>query len=182
MTDPRDYMSGDEWMAAARYRLIMPQLGIIPGMRCARTGAEIDAFGHHFMRSPGAALIGRHDAEVVQWARMTRECTRLVVHSEVTGVFGEQRQHQAQGQRSQKRADVCASDAGTSGFVARGRRAMEEWRDRRRGRGPAARPRVVPDPGLAIGDVAVSDPHAPAYVSAAASRPLGCAERRESAN
>ena len=40
---------------------------------------------------------------------------------------------------------------------------------------------VVPDPGLAIGDVAVSDPHAPAYLSAAASRPLGCAERRESA-
>ena len=37
MTDPRDYMSGDEWMAAARYRLIMPQLGIIPGMRCAQT-------------------------------------------------------------------------------------------------------------------------------------------------
>ena len=74
---------------------------------------------------------------------------------------------------------MCAPDAGTGGFVARGRRSMEERRDRRRG--AVARPPVVPDPGLAIGDVAVSDPHAPAYLSAAASRPLGCAERRESA-
>ena len=146
-------------------------------MRCATCGAAVDIFGHHFMRCPGAALVGRHDAEVVQWARMTRECTRLVVHSEVTGVFSTERQQVAPGQRSRKRADVCASDAGTCGFVARGRRAMEERRDRR----TTPRPPVVPDPGLAIGDVAVSDPHAPAYLSAAASRPLGCAERRESA-
>ena len=52
------------------------------------------------MRCPGAALVGRHDAEVVQWARMTRECTGLVVHSEVTGVFTTARQQVAPGQRS----------------------------------------------------------------------------------
>ena len=34
---------------------------------------------------------------------------------------------------------------------------------------------------MAIGDVAVSDPHAPAYLSAAARGPRGCVAVRESA-
>ena len=58
----------------------------------------------------------------------------------------------------------------------------EPWR--RGGIGARLRaPLLCPTPGwlMPIGDVAVSDPHAPAYLSAAASRPLGCAERRESA-
>ena len=88
----------------------------------------------------------------------------------------------APGQRSRKRANVCASDAGTCGFVL-----CRPWAESHGGEEGSAHDAappccaLVPDPGLAIGDVAASDPHAPAYLSAAASRPLGCAERRESA-
>ena len=58
---------------------------------------------------------------------------------------------------------------------------MEERASRRMGGAAVARPPVQPDPGLAIGDVAVSDPHASAYVAAAASRRHGCTALRESA-
>ena len=56
----------------------------------------------------------------------------------------------------------------------------EAVEDSRRSGGVAPRPRPA-DPGMAIGDVAVSDPHAPAYLSAAARGPRGCVALRESA-
>ena len=113
---------------------------------------------------------------------MTRDCTELVTHMEQMGVFQTQRQVVAPGQRSSKRADVCAEDCGWHGFVAHGRRLMELRAARRRGAAAvAALPAVQPDPGLAIGDVAVSDPHARACLTAAASRHHGCTALRESA-
>ena len=42
LTDRRDYMTADEWVSGARYRLVMPQLGITPGMRCACCGTVVD--------------------------------------------------------------------------------------------------------------------------------------------
>ena len=64
--------------------------------------------------------------------------------------------------------------------MAHGRRLMEDRAAKRRGGQPASTP-VRPDPGMAVGDVAVSDPHARAYVTASASRHHGCTALRESA-
>ena len=121
----------------------------------------------------------RHDHLVVQHGRMARELSGCVTHIEQTGVFTTERMAVAAGQRTRKRADVAVEDCGRHGFVARGRDAIERRRSRRSG-GVAPRPRPA-DPGMAIGGVAVSDPHAPAYLSAAARGPRGCVALRESA-
>ena len=146
----------------ARYRLGAVQPLIPEGARCSTCGGVVDRFGHHYFACPGAALIRRHDRLVVQAAAMCRACTGSVVHIEVTGMFRRERHGQASGQRCQKRADIVLEASGT----------MDP------GPGQRGRAPLGGGSGLQVADMAVSSPHAPAYVTAA-QRPGGCAELRE---
>ena len=179
LSDPREAMRASERVVCARMRLGALQTHVITrGLRLP-DGTPLDLHGRALFHRAGAALTVRHDHLVTLHGRMARDCTGCVVHTEQTGVFTTARQVAAPHERSQKRADVAVEDCGHHGFVARGREVVRRRRERG-GRGVARRPHQA-DPGMAIGDVAVSDPHAPTYLSAASSRPLGCAALRESA-
>ena len=180
LTDPRETLRSAEFVCVSRLRLGCLQDHVITRDLRLPDGTPIDLQGRALFHRSGAAVTRRHDDLVTLHGRMARECTGCVVHTELTGVFTTERMVVQPGQRSRKRADVAVEDCGRHGFVARGRDAI----DSRRSGGGAARaarqPRAA-DPGMAIGDVAVSDPHAPAYLSAAARGPRGCVAVRESA-